>query len=196
MPVGVCEEKAWGRTRPDVDSDGGIAALAGVVEIAAQPAVAEILVLVAGCLPDFRGAKVTAVGVGIAHAADHGEMTGIVEILKASQVWVETERIVQRQHLVRGNPNGGTGLVIEIIGVGHDSIKAVIAARELNQHENGAILARRDLGKRAISLGMQGRERLRDKTGHGPTKCAAQKRGAEEVAAGGEERVVHRMSLG
>jgi hypothetical protein len=73
--------KSLRQARPDVDADGGIATLAGVVEVASQPAVGEVLVLVAGGLPDFRGAEVAAVRVGIADAVDDGEMPASKRLL-------------------------------------------------------------------------------------------------------------------
>jgi hypothetical protein len=183
--------KGLRQARSDVDADGRVATLARVVEVTPQPAIGKILVLVTGGLPDFRRTKMAAIRVWVANAVDDRKMSGIEEIFEASQARIQSKRVVQRQHLSGWNPNRGARLVVIIIGVGHHGVEAIVAACELDKHENGAIFARGCLDQGAVGFGMQCVESLCDKTGHRPTKCSAQKRSAKEIAASGKEGIVH-----
>ncbi len=55
---------------------GGAAAV--VIKVTANPAVAEVFIGLTRRVPDFHGAKVGAVGIGIAHALDDGQVALIV----------------------------------------------------------------------------------------------------------------------
>ena len=68
-----------GAFRIEGEADLGLgAAAAVVVEVAADPAVAEEFIRVACGVPDFHGAEMGAVRVGIAHALDDGEFAVLV----------------------------------------------------------------------------------------------------------------------
>ena len=104
--------------------------------------------------------------VRVADALDDGQLVLVVQRLERLQVGVEADLIVQVEHLVGGDPDLGSKLVIQPVAVGDDGVQAVVAAAELD-HDQGALARahrRRRCGTRGLGHRCSGRD-LRGRRG-------------------------------
>ena len=126
----------------DVDAGQGRgAARTDGIQVAPDPALgAEALGF--GGLPDLHGAEVAAIGVGVADALDDGELFAVVQRLHAGHGRVQADVVGQAKYLAVGLCQGGAVPAISVVAVGDDSVEAVVAARQLDDHQ-GAHGARR-----------------------------------------------------
>jgi hypothetical protein len=142
----------------DVDGfEGVVGAAQGVIEVVAEPALGLVFLGVGG-LPDFHGAEVRAVGLGVAAAVDDGELAGVKEVLEAGHAGVEGEVVVELVELVFDG-DGGAGFFVGVVGEGDDGVEAVVAAGELDDDEDvvvGELGALGDVGEG--ELGDEGRD--------------------------------------
>src|SRR5258705_10485555 len=81
----------------DADCDGWLAALAGIIEVTSQPAVFFEPVGITRSLPDFGGAKMRTVRIGIADALDNGKLAGVIQFFEAGQARIQTDLVVEWQ---------------------------------------------------------------------------------------------------
>src|SRR5215471_16382724 len=128
-----------------VDRHRRIATAAGVVKVAPEPAVLLELFRIAGSLPDFRRAKMGAVGVRVTDTLNNRELTGVVKRLETGKPWMQANLVSELQYLSGGNVDSRSSLVIEVIPVRHHCVQTVIAAGHLEDNEYGRIAARRYL---------------------------------------------------
>src|SRR5207253_10917131 len=88
-----------------------LAHLVQVVEVAAQPAVAEAALYIR-CFPDGHGRELREVGTGIADALHDRKLSRVPSRLEGLEVWVQAEPVVDGQDtliLAQGRPGIVTG---------------------------------------------------------------------------------------
>ena len=127
------------------------AARAGVVQIATEPAFALERLAVAGRLPDLGRAEVAPVRVGEADVLDDGKIAVIVKPVELFAGGVEGKVVVEVQQAL-AQAEAGAEIVVAVVGVRHNGIEPVIAARQLNDDEDAAVaLGAGRLRHRALS---------------------------------------------
>ena len=135
---------------------------AGIVEESADPAGGEGLVAVAGGFPNFSGAEMATVRVGVADVLDKGEVSGVVEAGELGACRVEGEFIGEGDALGVADGEIGPEAVVVVVLVGDKGIEAVITTGELDEDEDGAVFFGRGragedgLGEEARGDGSEG----------------------------------------
>src|SRR5205823_10770560 len=104
-----------------------------------NPAVLFAFIGIAGCVPDFGGTKVGAIGIGIANALDGAEMAFIVKRFKAGEVRMESKRIVDFENFFRADAKARAGAGVVIIGIWNQRIQTVVPAGHLQNDKNGTV---------------------------------------------------------
>src|SRR5207245_4133000 len=118
-----------------------LAHLVQVVEVAAQPAVAEAALYIR-CFPDGHGGEVREVGTGIADALHDRKLSRVPLRLEGLEVWVQAELVVEGQDtliLAQGRPGIVLGRVLEW----DHRVEAVVAAGKLPEYQD--LVARRGM---------------------------------------------------
>ena len=82
-----------------------------------------------------------AVGVRVADALEDGEVAGVVESAQAGESGIEGDVIGDFEGLVAADADARADEVVGVVGVGDDGIQTVVAAGQLENHEDGAVLA-------------------------------------------------------
>ncbi len=172
------------RLAADIDGHGRIATGAGIVKVAAQPAIAFNAVRIAGGLPDFRRAKMGTVRIRVADSLNHGKLAGVVERFEAAQAGMKSELVVELQDALGGQGEAWPRLEVMIIGKRNHRVEGVVAAGHLQDDQNVGIAAGDGLRGQIGGPGLEHSEGVGEKRGHGPAQGAAQGCGAEEFAAG------------
>ncbi len=149
-------------------ADGRIGACATAVEVAAEPAFALGAIGVGRRLPDFGRAKMRPVRIGIAHALDDGEMAVVEERFEAGQIRIEASVGIEPEDLFGRQGEPGPGAMISVVGEGHDHVEAVVAACQLDDHKDGAVLAGGGLDERVGRHGVEGTESFREENRQRP----------------------------
>ena len=165
----------------------GVGAVALGVEVAAEPAVFGGIFGIGG-LPDFHGAEVGAVGVGIADALDDGHLSGVVEVFEGGEVGVEGDGGCAEGEQVGAEADGGAGAAIVIVVERGDGGEAVVAAGELDDDEGLFALAHGGLGEREVVGVVEGEDRALEEEGHGSGGGEEREAAGEESTAGVEGR--------
>jgi len=98
--------------------------------VAADPAVLQLAIGRSG-LPDIHALEVGAVGLRVADVLDDGDLALLEQLANGSQGGVKAHVIVKLDYIRFGDADGRAHLVIELVGVGHDRVQAVVSAAEL-----------------------------------------------------------------
>jgi len=94
IPTGFfCRESLRGLAT-DVHADGWVAALAGIIKIAANPASGGNFFRIDGGLPDFGGSEMRTIRIGIANALNDAEIPRIIERFEPGKARIESKRVV------------------------------------------------------------------------------------------------------
>ena len=120
-----------------------------VADDAAQPALGGDLFRLAG-VPDVHAAEVRTVRVGIPDAVDDGDLAFVPKRLDGRHVGVESEPPVNGNHLVSGDSDVGTEVVIMSIRVGDNGVQRVIRASQLDYNEGPAVIGGGHLAKASL----------------------------------------------
>ena len=173
-----------GETAAEVDACEDVFGVGvDVADDAAQPALGADLFRFAG-VPDVHAAEVGAVGRRIADAVDDGDLAGIIEIFDFRDGWIEAEMVVDGQHPVGGDADGGTAIVVTAVSIGNDGVEVVVAAGELDDDEDRILGS----GGHGVATPWSGGGGSLAQCAHGPVcplaKVTVQGRGAELVEPG------------
>ena len=81
-----------------------------------------------------------AVWVGVPDALENGNLALVVQVLQGAHGGVKADIVVEAEHLLVGHADGGAVVGIERIAVGDQGVYGVVAARELQNHQDGIFL--------------------------------------------------------
>lgn len=85
----------------------------------------------------------TAIGVGISYILNNGKQALVIEIRQWTATGVEGKIVRNGQDLSIPNAEVGPKAVIIIVLEGDQSVEPVVAAGQLDKHQNGAVLFRK-----------------------------------------------------
>ena len=92
----------------------------------AQPALGADLDRLAG-VPDVHGAEVGVAGMRVPNAQEDGQLARVPELFQGRHGWIETQRIVEGDDLVRWDTQMGSVVPIQAVGIRDHRIQTVIA---------------------------------------------------------------------
>ena len=124
-----------------------------------------------GRMPDIHRLEVRTLRVGIADALQHRELTPVPQRPEALHPGIQADVIVQPDDHVLRLAQRGPRLVIQVVGVGDDGVEPVVAARELQHHQDVVPAGRGRLRR-------PGHE-MRDRRAEGHQRRALQRMGQE-----------------
>ena len=78
--------------------------------------------------------------VFVADALDDGDLALVPQVLDCSDVGVESQGVVDGQHLVGGDAHVGPRVVVVGIGVGHHRAQRIVSPGELQYYQDGVSL--------------------------------------------------------
>ena len=141
-------------------------------EGARQPAVVQILVAGCGRVPDLDRAEVRKVRRRVADALQDGESLRLPHRDERRERRMQARAIGQLHDAVARDRDARAQRVVRRIGVGHERVEPVVAALELDQHEQAPVARRlRCRGERDLDAAAgrrkQQRSRLREKPAAG-----------------------------
>ena len=109
-------------------------------ERARQPSVLQIFVARRRGVPDLDRAEMREIGFGIAHALQHGEPAVLPQRQERRERRMQTGAIGEREDRIARDRDLRPQCVVVEIGVRDDGIEPVVAALELDQHEQVAVV--------------------------------------------------------
>ena len=95
------------------------------------------------------------IGIGITDALDDRNHPLVVERFERTHAGIEADVRVDRQDVAAGDCKSRTHLIVASVAVRHDAVEPVVAAVEVDQHQDSG------LGCRAIPAAASARARAR-----------------------------------
>ena len=115
----------------------------GTVESPTEPAqAASFFGVEAGCVPNGHGLEMRAIGIGIADTLDDGEPAFFEQLGHLAQGRVQTDLRIDLHDVAGWQAKTGAVLGITFVGERHDGVDSVVAAIELEHHEDAAFRLR------------------------------------------------------
>ena len=108
----------------------------------AQPALGDYLGRLRG-VPDVQGAEVGAVGLRITDALEHGNFALVVEVLHGIHCRMETNLVVDVEHIGGVNAHRLPIVFVKGVVVGNDGVEGIVGARHLEDHQHPVFLVGR-----------------------------------------------------
>ena len=87
-------------------------------------------------MPDIHAAEVGAARIWVANPLHYGHFAVVENLLEGCRVGVESQLIAYRQHLVLGDYDHRSAVVVDRIVVRDQSIHEIVPAGQLNDDEN------------------------------------------------------------
>ena len=93
--------------------------------------------------------------IGITHVRNERQPPFLKQLLQLDHLRMQAEVIVELEHLLGGNADPRTHLVIVIVGVGNERVESVISAGQLQDHEDVVVLQSLER-RRRLGMGRAG----------------------------------------
>src|SRR6185503_16713140 len=104
-----------------------------------EPAFLQVLIAARRGVPDFDRAEMRKVRRRIADALDDGELASLPKRHERLERGMKTRALVELQHVVATNTDPRPQAVVRVVGVRHHRVQPVVAALELDQHQEPSI---------------------------------------------------------
>ena len=121
-------------------------ARAGVVEKPTNPTGRGKLIAVTRGFPDFSGAEVAAIGVRIADVLDYRQFPFLHQVMEPGAARMKPGRVADAEDFVLGDRQRWAQAVVVFVFKRDEGVESVVAAGELHEHQNTAVLFRRGTG--------------------------------------------------
>lgn len=129
---GLRADGQWRQHRPDVHRPQRI--VTGGIEPAPDPAGVDRRLRGSG-LPDIHAAEMAVVRLRVTHAADDGQLLALPQLVEPGHRRVQSERVVQSQHLRRRVRKLWTSVVVGGIAIRNKGVQAIVAAVHGQHHQ-------------------------------------------------------------
>jgi hypothetical protein len=123
------------------------------------------------------------IGIGIADALQHRHLPVLPQRLERSERRMQARRVGEHDQLILRDRDLRTQAVVRRIGIRHEGVEPVVAALQLDQHEQLAIVAR----------GWRGPCQARAAIDRDGARGAEQRAGALEESASVHHRLLERL---
>src|SRR4051812_37202917 len=102
-----------------------------------------------------------AIGIWITNALNNGKLARVVKLLEAGKTRMQSDLVINPQHVLGRNVDARTGFVVMVAGVRHQSVDAIVSAGHLEDDKNRRVRSGGDLRGLVRSLGLQRSKRVR-----------------------------------
>ena len=134
-------------------------------------------------MPNLGGTKVRAVWIRVAHTLHNRKVPLVVKRLEADKLGIQSKMIGQAQRLSARDGKSRPSAEIGIIAKRHQSVETIIAARQLEDDQDGAVLSRCGLNGGVRSHGIEREKGALQKGGNCPGDGPAKEGSAKELSA-------------
>ena len=135
-------------------------------------------------------------GIRIADALDDAEVAFFEQGAEEGHRAVQADVVAEFDDVLFLFPDARAGLVIGVVGIGDERVQSVVSTGELEDDEDGVVLAGDRLDRQVAGAFVELAEGALDEHGDGPGGGCAEDGGAEKVAAGFHVDQVAKLIVG